>query len=602
MERRVANLPTAKNLFAGRNALPPYMAPEHQHTNSSGSQDSILTQIPLPYHMAEGQYAHGGNYYAPAPAMQSNEPFATPDIPSHATFESYGQARSTPLNPNSPPYVPPGSGYPPAFDPNYNAGGSFGQSLQPPPGAHMGSEQQYPGANNYGQGDTSMSDSVVGGQGAQFQPPYGAQMGQGPYGHFSDHGMNEYQPYGMASQVPPPTTYVQASTTISPAMSYTSGSTQGWQTMSFGRPQGNTGRGSTSYGQHQGASGMQGQGWAHQYGGHNQYGVPAPVQPYVHPSNANRGKTAGKTAGKPVVKLPTNDSRKNNNRPSSNFAGGAGAFMNNQKQRGGQNKFGGPVLPPSKVTGSPTKSKASTHESWHEIQSQTTSQAALQAASKAASQAASQDTSEDDVKSFSDAGSPTPAAKVRKESDFQSENRNAQTPTLRTRRGQTVNFGSATDPARKTADWINKLPTMTGPDGENTRAPPPRMMNLLTNAIGGQEISRLRPINEADPFTGAPRSGSRGNAPLLNSSFAPHQLTTAYSAPLALGPPGMSPPLRMLTDNGKIMPSVDVALDTENLPFVEYCRTAKVDEWGVIKISNVSRSTSPARVSWADNH
>ncbi|KAF8864625.1 hypothetical protein BDZ45DRAFT_581744 [Acephala macrosclerotiorum] len=49
----------------------------------------------------------------------------------------------------------------------------------------------------------------------------------------------------------------------------------------------------------------------------------------------------------------------------------------------------------------------------------------------------------------------------------------------------------------------------------------------------------------------------------------------------------MSGALRALTDGGRMKPTVDQALDTRNLPFVEYCRNAKVDQWGVVKIRNI---------------
>jgi hypothetical protein len=54
----------------------------------------------------------------------------------------------------------------------------------------------------------------------------------------------------------------------------------------------------------------------------------------------------------------------------------------------------------------------------------------------------------------------------------------------------------------------------------------------------------------------------------------------------------MSRQLALLTQGGKVKPSIEEALDSKNLPFVEYCRKAKADDFGVIRIKNVSTFTS----------
>lgn len=57
----------------------------------------------------------------------------------------------------------------------------------------------------------------------------------------------------------------------------------------------------------------------------------------------------------------------------------------------------------------------------------------------------------------------------------------------------------------------------------------------------------------------------------------------------------MSRQLTLLTQGGKMKPSIEEALDSKNLPFIEYCRKAKADDFGVIRIKNVS--TPNPRVS-----
>ncbi|KAH7336225.1 hypothetical protein BKA65DRAFT_403028 [Rhexocercosporidium sp. MPI-PUGE-AT-0058] len=58
--------------------------------------------------------------------------------------------------------------------------------------------------------------------------------------------------------------------------------------------------------------------------------------------------------------------------------------------------------------------------------------------------------------------------------------------------------------------------------------------------------------------------------------------------------PPVSAPLRRLTANGK--PAISDALEPVNLPFVEYCRMAREDTWGVIKIKNIPYSVNRPEV------
>jgi hypothetical protein len=51
----------------------------------------------------------------------------------------------------------------------------------------------------------------------------------------------------------------------------------------------------------------------------------------------------------------------------------------------------------------------------------------------------------------------------------------------------------------------------------------------------------------------------------------------------------MSKELALLTRGATVKPSAAEALDGRNLPFSEFCRLAKVDDWGVIKIKNVGK-------------
>jgi len=92
----------------------------------------------------------------------------------------------------------------------------------------------------------------------------------------------------------------------------------------------------------------------------------------------------------------------------------------------------------------------------------------------------------------------------------------------------------------------------------------------------------LKPIREGeDPFT-----------TVLNPFNGISSLTGPVRGTL-VGRKGMSKELAILTKNGTVKPTLGEALDTKILPFTEFCRDAKPDTWGVIRIKNVSPSASP---------
>ena len=303
-------------------------------------------------------------------------------------------------------------------------------------------------------------------------------------------------------------------------------------------------------------------------------------------SLGNRGSSAGNHGG-------TNHGQ-NRNGGNSSQSGRSSRNSNSkgkQKQNGSQNgkqKFthgpakndqksapssllGGPVLLPEPAKATRDSSPARTTDK----------------ASRASSQ---DDQSVHSRQSLASEGkvAETPGTKRIVDNGFTSEPCSLQTPKLRSVRGQSIS--SATEPQRKQAvsNWIETTPTTTlNPNMQDTvtalkrRASPPKMMSLL--AAGSAGASTLRPINENDPFTTAPSPFTRPFQGLGTGSF-----TSPYKALVGSNQGGMSRHLAQLTQGGKVKPSIDLALDPKNLPFVEYCRMAKNDAWGVIKISNVS--------------
>jgi len=92
----------------------------------------------------------------------------------------------------------------------------------------------------------------------------------------------------------------------------------------------------------------------------------------------------------------------------------------------------------------------------------------------------------------------------------------------------------------------------------------------------GNNVVALKAVGDSnDPFTSL-------------TPFASSPFSAPYRGHL-VGRPGMSKELAILTENGKIKPNINDALDARNLPFTEFCRQAKEDDWGVIKVKNVSR-------------
>jgi hypothetical protein len=125
------------------------------------------------------------------------------------------------------------------------------------------------------------------------------------------------------------------------------------------------------------------------------------------------------------------------------------------------------------------------------------------------------------------------------------------------------------------------------------------MLSLLGSGAGDSKT--LSTINENDPFIGPPRPRA---TTVYNNPFAPKPQASPYTGGNNLiGPPsGPSPHLRALTGDGTRLPTLEEALDPSNFPFVELCRQAKQENFGVIKIKNVSCTLQEVRGNIVDNN
>ena len=523
-----------------------------------------MTQVPLPYHQTpaqyhlyEGQYVYGGPDTSRIGLEIVNRPWGTPNMSNPSTFGSFGsndgrsgqvQSSNNTLNPSSTPYIP--SGYPP-----YLPQQQLGQGYQQ--GGHVGIH--YPNNNPYPQmGGQGLLGSSV----AQLQA---AQFGMNPslYSDFGTAGMgvNDYSQYvgPMQQSFGQP---AGASPTVShSSMSSTQNSFYGYGAAGAQHPVGYGGMNS---------SGLGGGMYINSGGFAVQNPQLAQTQPYNQSSNANRGKAAY-----------FNGKQSTGSRPSSNLATAPVMNANAQNRRSGfkkQEKIGGPVLALSKSAkaASPSKSTKS-----------------LARGSSVDSKSGKAEEQHAD-----DEGGPTPGPKNQPlNTEFSSEPRNTETPTLRSRRGQSIANIAVTDPSRKqsTANWLNDVSAMGNTSFQEGlakfRSSPPKMMNLL--ASGGVDVGSLTTIAEHDPFTG--NAGPTSRASVYNNPFAPApiaSMSSHFGGNTLIPPPVVSAQLRALTDLGRRTPTIDEVLDVRNLPFAEYCRLAKEHIWGVVRIKNV-RSNMP---------
>ncbi|KAL2069036.1 hypothetical protein VTL71DRAFT_15374 [Oculimacula yallundae] len=583
--RRGVYLPTGRG--SAQPSIPQFLTmPTNISTESTDSQGSVRTQVPGSFHQEQ--------YYGQA--NNGAVPFATPDLDSMSTFSAPAFKG---LNPTSMPWAPPGGEQSQFGGSQYGMGSPSVGVATPrhmgyPPANNGYATQLKPTAYNAAQGayvpqQQKMSDygiSAHGGNGAYngrgsmggYQQPQqmGGNMGGYPTSNVYSQGMGAapYQPsnpYGPSQNGgPPPSPYNAASMS-----NYNGQYGQGAQMGGYayqGSGQVDNGYGNaTNYavgGQNQmyqnnqygSAAGdgyqPQGQPWAGQYQAQAQY----PAQnSYVNPSNANRGKSV---YNKPYIPAaPYNQSNLATAPVVNNYNQGR-----HPEQQSYQVQDGGAVQPPLRVSStSPTVNSSA---------AQSTSTSSVLGVESAA-------------------GMSSPIARLPQE--FSSEPRNTRTPILRSRHGQ--HGVPSTDPSSKSGlvSWLeNVSPT-----------PAPRMLSVDTsnvNLSGGDILAQAQKAG-AMPFTsGGPRSEADPFAVTRATPMKP-AINPFGPSPQQLGPfngrgmfakPTVSAALRSLTANGR--PGISEALDSDTLPFVEYCRKAREDTWGVIKIKNIPYSVNRPEV------
>jgi hypothetical protein len=564
MDTRRTNLPTGgiPNQFTD---MPQYPSLQRQQsTDSTDSADSFRTQIPLPYYLPNEAQAPEYNFIP-----QISSPWATPDLSQTATMPSFVGAGKT-LNPTSSPYVPTGFSPitpvtqsfqgPPMYANPYIRNNSISssstsqQSLQQ--GNQMGDMPPYQTANQYPQ-QSGLLGGPVGGMAPQFQQQQQFGVTSNPYGQFGTAGggqtayNSETNMYAASSGGLPSPTYPPMTT----GQNFQSMAQPGIGAGAAGQPWGSAFSGPSVHNPQVMNSTATSYGVQNQGGG---YGI--------GPNTSYSGLHQGTLQ---FVRRERLSSSQQNMQPSKL---GTAPVLSYESQNNPQKfEFGGPVHPPSMKTPQPTSTPSS-----------------VQSAGNTSVRSISGDRQSlmSEEPNINLSLPPTPGPRPHQlDVEFSSEPRNTETPHLRSRRGQSI---TATDPSHKTvSNWLDNTPTAPNstlrdiPDAKR-RASPPKMLSLL--AAARPEARTLRAINENDPFTYGPSGAA--------NPFAPMQAVVPYDNSL-LGPAGRnnmgaSPLLRNLTGNGTRKPTIAEVLDYRNLPFAEYCRLAKEDTWGVVKIKNVS--------------
>ena len=171
---------------------------------------------------------------------------------------------------------------------------------------------------------------------------------------------------------------------------------------------------------------------------------------------------------------------------------------------------------------------------------------------------------------------PTPLSRPRlSNTEFTSQSRLTQirTPQLRSRRGQSIASVSDTVRNQTVSSWAVAVShssdsSVVNNEDMRRRGSP---VNTLSNAL------TMSAITAADPFI----SSVNNSHPFDCMAAGPFIGNFAAKGPF-------SNDLLTLTSGGRRNPSLSDAIDPHNVPFAEYCRFAKPDNWGVIKIKNLS--------------
>jgi hypothetical protein len=561
MERRRGALPVGNN---SQNSVPQYQHLNLQQeqsfgsTDSADSNDSFRTQVPLPYHLPQGY-------------QRSNSYAVSGGFAPYAQTGSNGSTTS--LNPTSSPYIPQGNT--PTLPSAAFAGQGWGipqasitsAYQQQQPGQQSGA-MQYQGGNPYQQHSGTQFGGAANAMSPQLQNTFG--NGVGPYAHFG--------PAFVASKS------ANQYNTAEGQMGFTS----------FASPEPDYATAMSPYGVgvvNQPANTMYSGSASNIYGNANMYSnqMPGSMSFPVLSGNAYTGQN------NPATSFHSAPGKMNNNQTrGSNSKNGS---QNQKSSRPASSQSNASTMRFQKKSFAPSDGKErqnSSRGSGHQRSNSTTPfaggpvQAPKGARGISPEKLVSKSTTPESSRTRKNKGNvvedtsaiPTPvsnpfppdaglfSALPRTES---------KTPQLRSRRGQTI--ASATNTAQKMAvtDWavgVRRLSEVGVISSEELRGrgSPVNALSLLT-------------LNDTDPFIS---SAVASSGPF--DCMTPGRFTVGFGS----GP--LSQELLYLTQGGTRDPALADALDPYNLPFSEYCRQAKSENYGVIKIRNVGNRILPRKI------
>jgi hypothetical protein len=574
MQRFRGGIPTQR--WNGHIPVPQYMMNQNQMSaDSSDSQDSMLTQVPMPYHMGAESFAQQNNA---AGQIMYHSQFMSSKIDNVGEFGVMPGASSKPLNPNSSVYVPGGSQHigsssqvSPMLSSGYNqeqdglvygqnqaaqlnsynqnlSSQTYHQSLQ-----HMAPYQSSSGTQYAGGG--SQYEGSMDGTASQFSPVFVAHEGTYQHSGTSASAMNAYNNQYGVSQSP-----ALGASAFSPGVTFAQPYDAGGSSQ-FGPPRGHIGgqRGRSGYIQK----------------GRNSPDPNARGQVKI----SQRGGHGFANGGRPGIGMKVNGEDYRSNLATAPVL----AYTDNSRTSYAVNTSGS-VQPPALPDPSPTRSRASSRLSQHSHSTADPSSAHPSSHSAQGESIKRGPTPSDQPHPLNLEFSSEPRGL---RSDSRNSNDSSTTPQLRSRRKQSTASLSSETPRRNTDAWeveptLKSLTLNEKAEEMKRHSNPPKMLNLM--AAGGISSSILSPITEIDgTYTSAPPVRS------LIDPFGPTpSMNIPYNGTALLAPANsMSNALRTLTANGTRKPTVQEALAPNNLPFIEICRTAKEDTWGVVKIKNV---------------
>ncbi|EHL02518.1 hypothetical protein M7I_1310 [Glarea lozoyensis 74030] len=136
--------------------------------------------------------------------------------------------------------------------------------------------------------------------------------------------------------------------------------------------------------------------------------------------------------------------------------------------------------------------------------------------------------------------------------------------------------------SRSIADTASANPSSHSAQGDSiTRGPTPGEQSQPLNLEFSSEPRGIRTASHVNDKTEDMKR--HNNPPKMINLLAAGGITSGILSPITEG-------------QGIRKPSVEEALLLNNLPFIEMCRTAKVDTWGVVKIKNIPYSVNRAEV------